>query len=246
MRHPVKLWPIFLTTAFFILSGSAYGHDNMELRMIKVVNGNGPYIYATARAALSPDGRMSFDKKNNMLVVFDRPDYLPHIEELVRVLDVKAPRVEISVRIAEVNSQFLKRSGIYSSQLIFPKGSFDAVADLLNTRTDSFTRAKTAINAQNGIPAQLQVKSEEIFSIPGGFIDVLPMVNSDKTITVKLMPSRSGVEEGESRSESAVLTQVTLHSGDTVAIGRVELLVNPQGASGRRVPMIFLTVNIIQ
>jgi type II secretory pathway component GspD/PulD (secretin) len=263
MQYSLKLWPAFLAAAFFMLAGSACGRGNVELRMIKIVYGNGPSICATAQAALSPDGKMAFDLKTHTLVVFDRPDYLPHIEELVRTLDVRVPQVELSVRIAEVNGLFLKKAGIDSGQVVFSRGSFDVVSGLLNSRTDAFTRSEITLKTLSGAPAQLQVSREEIFgqaeakddrgrSIAyiakkdaGDYLEVLPMANYDNTVTLKLRPSLSRVDERGAVSESAVLTQVTLHSGDMVAIGGVETQDRSPESINRRKTMIFLTATII-
>jgi type II secretory pathway component GspD/PulD (secretin) len=258
MQYRLKLWCALLGAAMCALAGDAYGRGNTELRMIKITQGSGASICATAKAALSPDGRMSFDDKTNTLVVADRPDYLPHIEELVRTLDIKIPQVEISVRIAEVTGRFLQEAGINSGQVIFPRDSFTPVRGLLNARTGSSTRSEMTLTTPSGVPAQLQVRREAVFGSAeakddpgrkavavqkkdaGEFLEILPMANYDNTVTVKVRPSPSRAGSGGGVSESAVLTQVTLHSGDTVAIGSAAVKGNDQ-----RKILMFLSARIM-
>jgi len=264
MQYRLKIWFCFLVTAFFTLMGSAYGRSSdVGLRMIKIMNGNGTSICATAQAALSPDGRMSFDAKTATLVVVDRPDYLPHIEELVRTLDVRVPQVGLSVRIAEVNGRFLKKTGIRYGQIIFPRGSFDPVSGLLSTRTDSSVRSNTMLKTMSGVPTQLRVNREEIFGIvpvtdgsghtvtlsrkkdTGESLEVLPTANLDNTVTVTVRPSRSRVDGDGAVSETAVLAQVTLRSGDTCVIGSVDAQDLLPEAENKRKSLIFLTASVI-
>ena len=255
----MKFCAIAAAVIVFYTAGAVYGRDDLQLRMIKIAYGNGAAICATARKALSPDGKMTFDEKTDTLAVVDRADYLPHIEELVSTLDIKAPVVEISARIAEVDDAFIRKAGIHSAQTIFPRGSFDIVLGLLNTRTGAFTKSDSTLKTASGFPARLQVSRAALFGavkadLPGGgtaavmqkndtgdFLEVLPLVNSDNTVTVKLRPSQSTVREDGSVSESAVLTQVTLHSGDTLAIGSV----GTQRSRSQRRTMMFLSAKII-
>jgi type II secretory pathway component HofQ len=247
MQYRLRVWSVFLGIAIFLFAGNAYGRGNVELRMIKITVGNGRSICATAKAALSPDGKMSFDDKTNTLVVVDRPDYLPHIEELVRTLDIKIPQVEISVRVADVNARFLQAAGIHSGQIIFPRGSLSPVTALLNSRTGAFTRLETTLKTSSGVPVRLQVSRDAIFGISdtekktaGDFLEILPMANYDNTVTVKVRPSPSRAEAGAAVSEGEVLTQVTLHSGDTVAIGNGEAK-----GSEQRKSLMFLSADIM-
>lgn len=244
----------------FIISGMAAAYEGLVLRMIHISYGNGRSICKTARTALSPEGKMSFDEKTNTLVVLDRPDYLGHIEELVSSLDVRPLEVDILVHIAEVNSNFMKKAGIRSGQIIFPVGTFGIVLDMFNTRTDSFTRSEIMLKSESGEPAQLEVSKDEIFGvatveyasgstvtypqrkITGDFLEVLPLVNNDSTVTVKLRPSRANVQDDGSVLESTVLTQVTLHRGDTLALGGVDTQAQSLMAKESRKTMIFLTV----
>jgi type II secretory pathway component GspD/PulD (secretin) len=243
-----------------IISGMASGHEGLVLRMIHISYGNGRSICNIARTALSPDGKISFDEKTNILVVLERPDYLKHIEELVSAMDVKPQEVDISVLVTEVNAGFMKKAGIRSAQIIFPVGTFGVVLDMLGTRTDSFTRSEIRLQAASGEPAQLQVSKEEIYGnatvehasgstvtypqrkITGDFLEVLPLVNNDSTVTVKLRPSSVSLQDDGSVLESSVLTQVTLHRGDTLALGGVNTQAQSLMAKESRKTMIFLTV----
>jgi type II secretory pathway component GspD/PulD (secretin) len=250
----------FIAAFVFVFSGMASAKDDLVLRMIHISYGNGRSICRTARAGLSPEGRMSFDEKTNVLVVLDRPDYLMHIEELVSNLDVKPARVDMIVHVAEVNSKFMKKAGIRSGQIIFPVGTFGVVLDMFGSRTDSVTRSEFMLKAESGEPAQLQVRKDEIFEvatvehasgstvaypqrkISGELLEVLPLVNNDSTVTVKVRPFRADTLDDGSVTESDILTQVTLHRGDTLALGGVDTQTQSRMTDDRRKTMMFLTV----
>lgn len=244
-------------------ASAASAREDLELRMIRIAHGDGASICATAQAALSPDGRMSYDARTSTLVVVDRPEYLPHIEELVASLDVKVPMVRMAVRLTEVTDEFIREAGIHSAQVIFPRGTFAAVLRLLNPGAGAFTRSEMSLTTASGSPAQLQVSREALYGVAaaeypdasvtyverrsvGDFLEVLPMANYDNTVTVKIMPRRSSVQGDGTISESAVLTQVTLHGGDTLAIAgiRQERGQDPSARS-RRTTILFLTADII-
>jgi len=222
-RLKIRIAAVVLAVCF---ASAASAREDLELRMIRIAHGDGASICATAQAALSPDGRISYDARTSTLVVVDRPGYLPHIEELVASLDVKVPTVRMAVRLTEVTDDFLREAGIHSAQIIFPRGSFAAVLRLLNAGAGAFTRSEMSLSTASGSPAQLQVSREALYgvaaaeyqdaSLPlverrsvGDFLEVLPTANYDNTVTVKIMPRRSSVQEGETISESTVLTQVT-------------------------------------
>ena len=233
-----------------VASIAAYGQENLQLRMIKVAHGDGRLICATAKAALSPDGKITFDQMNNTLVVVDRAKYIPHIEELVSKLDIKVPLVEISVRVAEVEKEFLQKAGIRSSQIIYPRGSFDVTLGMLNTRSGAFTKSDITLRTTSGISAQLQVSRQSIFGASadnvtnkdnGDMLEVLPLANFDNTVTVQLRPARSNAVDDSVVNDSSALTQVTLFSGDTLAIANVD----SQASDSRRKTLMFLTAKII-
>jgi type II secretory pathway component GspD/PulD (secretin) len=241
-------WSSFIiTAAIFFFPVLAPCHDDLVLRLIKIANGNGRSICSTAQTALSPDGKISFDPKTDTLAVVDRPDYLPHIEELVSSLDIKVAKVEMSVRIVEVTREFLKEAGFYTSQVIFSRGSFDKVSRLLTNRSLSFTKTETTLKIPSGEAARLSVKSQALFPgsvgtyVSGGLLEVLPTVNNDSTVTLKLRPSESGKPHEGSGPEDKVLTQVTLHSEDTLAIGGFDI----EKDSNQRMIMLLLTAKII-
>jgi hypothetical protein len=154
----------------------------------------------------------------------------------------------------------MKKAGIRSTQIIFPVGTFGNVLDMFKTRTDSFTRSEMMLKAASGEPAQLQVSREEIFGtatveyasgstvsypqrmISGDFLEVLPLVNGDNTVTVKLRPAQASLLDDGPILEKTVLTQVTLHRGDTLALGGVDTSAQSRMGKEDRKTMIFLTV----
>ncbi|MCU0287640.1 MAG: hypothetical protein MUF15_14760, partial [Acidobacteria bacterium] len=211
--------------------------------------------------ALSPQGKMDFDEKTNTIVVLEREEYLAHLQELISYLDTTPQLAVISVTAAQVNESFINKAGIRAVQVIFPKGTYSKLQDLLAAGEDSVRKYQLNLKMNSGEPAILLLSKNEIFpsatvespsgsalSIPGGnqdqeYIEVLPLVNNDDTVTLKLRPAKAGVQTQNPYIEPPVLLQVTVHRGDALTLLGVKTVSELRKDSSARKTLLFLTLN---
>lgn len=238
----MKLMTMFITV-LFILSGVILCQaEDLELKIFQIKHADARSLYNIVIDLKSDQGKISFDLNNNNLIVFDYPENLKRIAEVIEALDEAEKQVTIEVLVAEVTNTFLNDVGITSSQVIIPEGKFNAILHLINTSNQVSIRSKMMVTTLSNRPATLQVSKDEIFgqeviwyrdgryiSTPirkpvGNFLEVLPRVNPDQTITVTLRPSVSTFQQGDFPhiQERSILTQVVINNGDTIAIGGVD------------------------
>jgi len=231
---------IFISIFFFFAAVAFCQADNLEMRIFKVKHGSGRSFYDLANELKSQDGKVSFDANTNSIIVFDYPQNLERIASVIESLDVRERQVEIKVLVTETTDEVLSNIGITSSKVIIPSGEFTAVANLLKTNKDTNIRSQMMVRTLSNQPAVLQVTTDEIIGSQvliygsgttvtspirepiGNFLEVLPVVNNDGTITVTLRPSVSTLEKGATPSERTILTQAVVNDGDTIAIGGLD------------------------
>ncbi|MDP2924383.1 MAG: secretin N-terminal domain-containing protein [Candidatus Omnitrophota bacterium] len=226
---------VFSVVATIILNEAIAG--NLETKIFRMKYGNAESIYRVVNDIKSSEGKVSFDANTNSLIVVDTSQSLERIADLVAQLDIAQKQVEIKVLVVDANDEFLRNIGIASGQVIIPKGKFNAILNLVNTDKKINSRSEISIKVLSNQSAQLAVSREEIFGYTitklsdtteivsvarepvGDFLEVLPAVNGDGTVTVALRPSSSSLTESGDIEDKTILTQVVVNSGDTIAIG---------------------------
>lgn len=219
-----------------IISNEAIA-GNLETKIFRIKYGNAESIYRVVDDIKSSEGKVSFDANTNSLIVVDTSQSLERIAALVAQLDIAQKQVEIKVLVVDASDEFLRNIGIASGQVIIPKGKFNAILNLVNTDKKINSRSEISIKVLSNQSAQLAVSREEIFGYTitklsdtteiisvvrepvGDFLEVLPAVNGDGTVTVALRPSSSSLTESGDIEDKTILTQVVVNSGDTIAIG---------------------------
>jgi type II secretory pathway component GspD/PulD (secretin) len=110
----------------------------------------------------------------------------------------------------------------------------------LREEESSDIRTEMTVTTLSNSPAKVQGVAEEVLGASivwyghdklilapvtmtaGDVLEVLPRVNSDGTILVKLAPSKSAFEEGQTMSAQGVITEVVINDGDTIVISGLE------------------------
>jgi type IV pilus assembly protein PilQ len=264
---------------FSILTASAFSaKEDQEVRVFEIQHGSARSMFAVFEHLKSPEGKVTLHDAANKLIVVDYPKNIKQMEEIIRKLDVPQKQLEVTVIVAEVSGRFLAEAGISSGQVIIPEQRFREVRYLLTSSEESSVRSDMSIRTLSGQPATIQVAREEFFGgniqrsgdttvyMPpatrsaGNFLVVLPRVNSDGTIAVKVRPEMSRFQDDHSIYERSILTQVVVNSGDTIAIGGVTTSrqqVNERTLSHAALPsieegseeysklMMFLTVKVL-
>jgi type II secretory pathway component GspD/PulD (secretin) len=252
--------------------------DNLEMKIFKINHASIETIAELANNLKSNEGRVTFDANTNSLIVLDNPAALMRIEKVIQELDARPKQVEVSVIVADATASFWRKIGIEAGSVVIPDVNFEAVLNLIEQDKNVNKRSKMTVRTLSGEPAQLQVSKEEIIGEEkiiyssgqevtnvvreplGDFLEVLPQVNNDNTITMTLRPSSSNLSESGAPEEKTVFTRVVLNNKDTVAIGGVEQtkresktssfpgfnipIFKEDNQEGRQV-MMFLTVRIL-
>jgi len=229
-------------TIFFFSTMLAFGQScNPEVKIFKIQHGSVEPLLEVVNSLISKEGKVSFDRNSNSLIVVDCPKNLERIATVIQSLDIREKQVEIKVLVAETPASFTNDIGLTVGQVIIPEGRFDAIIDLLKTNREVNIRSEMTVKTLSNRPAQLQVTSEEIIGNQlvilesgtvitspirepiGNFLEVLPSVNNDNTINVIVRPSVSTIDQNANPSERTILTQVVVNSTDTIAIGGADI-----------------------
>jgi general secretion pathway protein D len=226
-----------------LLAGTAYCQpEDMEVEIFKVRNRDAKSLLPAVEHLKSDEGKVTVDNNTDSLIVVDYPQNLRRIAEVLNTLDVPPKQVEIEVIVAEVTDAFLGKAGLSFGQAVMTPEKFDRLKYLLQKREDSSVRSQMSVRTMSGQPAMIQAAQEEILwgavvSTPesktitvapvatrsaGKFLEVLPKVNNDGTITVILRPTVSEFQKDRSIYERSIITQVIVNSGETIAIGGLE------------------------
>lgn len=236
MRIPITL---AILISLFLVAGLCQSQD-LEMRMFTIQHSNAQSISNVAQSLKSAEGSVTYDPNTNNLIVVDYPQNLQRIAAVIGKIDQVAKQVEVQVIVADVTDTLVRDIGLYSGQVILPHGDFIAVLRLLDTDKSSNIRSQMTIKTLSNQPAQLMVSKDEIIGQEithykdgtevrtlirkpiGDFLEVVPSVNGDGTITVIVRPTVSTLERRRTPYERSVLTQVIVNSGDTIAIGGMD------------------------
>jgi type II secretory pathway component GspD/PulD (secretin) len=242
-----------------------------ELKVLKIEHGSAQSLFEVADSLKSEQGKISFDQNSNSLIVFDCPENIERIAQVIKGIDIREKQVEIKVLVIEASERFLEDIGVSYSQVIIPQGKFAAIVDLIKESKETSTRTSMMVRTLSNRPALLQVTTDEVIGTEfvifsngteittpvrepiGSMLEVLPTVNNDGSINVVLRPTVSSMEKLGTPSERSIITQVVLDDGDTVAIGGAQvqkgrskkgLLSGKSSEENKKVEM-FLTAKIV-
>ena len=264
---------IILLCVSFLLYELAYSQTgNIEAKIFKIRHGNLETMQDLANNLKSPEGKVSVDHNTDSLIVVDHPEVLMRISSVIDQLDVPQKQVEIKVLVTELTEKIMKDIGLSALQVIIPSGQSSGILDLLHSSQESTIRSEMTLRTLSNQPASLQVSKDEVFGTTltryadgsevtsvvreqvGDFLQVLPTVNNDGTVTIALMPSVSSLESNGIPRERTILTQVVINNKDTIVLGGVteaktetgkSLFFAAENGESRKV-MMFLTATIIE
>lgn len=232
-----KIIIVFLFIFLLFNFGSAYSQD-LEMKIIKLKYAQASDLYPIINDLKSEQGKVSFDRNTNSLIISDTPKELERLIKLVNELDVGLKQVEIETTIVEATDDFIKDTGLHTSGIILPADRFFAILSLLESRGDANISVKSKIRTLSNKPARIQltqehVIGEDVIIYPSGatwvtperkevgsILEVLPRVNPDNTIEVSIRPSLSNLQENTSLPfERSLSTQVVVNDSDTIMLG---------------------------
>lgn len=238
---------ISLVVFTLVLQGNLYAQTNgLEVKIYKIRHASAQSLFEVANNLKSNEGKISIDTNSNSIIVMDDPLAQKRIREVIESLDIAVQQVEISVVVADVTGTFLNTIGLSSGRLIIPAHQFSVTLQALSKSKSSQIRSQMTITTLSNSPASLQVASDELFGRSvvrysdgtevvtnlrrpvGDFLEVLPRVNNDGTLTIAISPQVSTRETGGAAPfERSVLTQAVINDGDTIAIAGLESSIGP-------------------
>lgn len=231
---------ILISFVFFFFAIAFCQGDNLELRIFRIKHGNLKSLFEIVDNAKSAEGKVSFNANSNSIIAIDYPENINRISYIIDSLDVQEKQVEIKILFVETSAELLKDMGLSSSRIVIPAGEFAAKLDLLKSSSNTSIRSQMAVRTLSNEPALIELMSnqvigEEIVILKNGTqilqptrepigksLEVLPLINSDGTITVVLRPSVSTLERNLTPYERTIYTKVLINDGDTIALGQVD------------------------
>ena len=268
------LLAIFMVTA----SITSLAQEDLKAEIFNIQHISPEDIYKAVDPLKSPEGKVTLISSTHQIVVYDHPESLKRISQVIAQLDLRKEQVEVHVIVEEVSREVLGKIGLTHGQAVIDPEKFTQIQYLLEKENESETRTELMVRTLSGEPANIAVAQKKIYGGPpqrvqgipvivattereaGNFLEVLPRVNSDGTITVIVRPEVSEFTSDQTIHERAILTKVIVYNGYTIALGgiqsgRVEVSQKGITETGISVPtemtektvqtVMFLTVFVI-
>ncbi|MEE8494264.1 MAG: type IV pilus secretin PilQ, partial [Nitrospirales bacterium] len=86
--------------------------EDLVTRVIYVRNVSANDLQGTLRQYMSPRGQLTVDKGGNVLIIQDTPSRVAAFQELVTVLDLEVPQVQIEARIVQADTSYSRSLGV--------------------------------------------------------------------------------------------------------------------------------------
>lgn len=264
---------------FFLLivisSSALAGEGDLEMKVFTLDYGDPEEVYEAVREMKSPDGKINVVTATRNIIVYDYPDNIARIGWLVKKLDARPEQVVVNVRVEEVTSDVIGLLGLTYGQVVVDPEEFEKIRYLMDKQKTSTSSSEMVVTTLSREPATIAVSENRIYggtvekkgnhllSVPqterkaGNFLEVLPVVNRDGTITVTIRPEVSEFLDERTVHERSVLTRVTIANGDTIALGGVRtearrtrqngvsgvgISIPTRGDDGVRQTVMFLTL----
>lgn len=223
--------------------------DGLDVKVFRLKGVSVHSVYEAVKDMKSQEGGMSVDERSNSLIVSDTPERLTMIADIIRRIDFEEKQVDLKVIIVEASEESLTRLGFSHGQLVLPQGRFRVFLDALKSDTSTFVRSEMSVKVMSNHPAAIQASSDEVFGEAvvrypdatearyplrervGEFLEVLPRVNDDDTITIIVRPAMISMNQENVPSERALFTQVSVANGDTVILGGSDTVSSRQQAN---------------
>lgn len=230
-----------------------------KLKIFEIKYGNVETVYEIASSFKSHEGRVSFDKKSAKLIVFDCPENIRRISEVIKDIDVREKQVEIKLLVVGTSQKTMESIGVSAESAVLPESEFTAVVELLKKDKNNDFLSNSTLRTLSGIPAVLHTAKKEfigqevvvvdntVVATPireptGSSLEILPVVNNDGTVKVILRPSASDLENRQVSYDRTIMTSAIVNDGDTLAVG-------PKGtgkdSSDKEAVVMFFTVRVV-
>ena len=226
---------------------------DLEMKVFSLDYGDPEEVYEAVKEMKSPQGKINVVTATRNIIVYDYPDNVARIGWLIKKLDVRPEQVVVKVLVTEVTAEIVGMLGLTYGQVVLPPEEFDKIKYLIDRQKTSESTSEMVVTTLSREPATIAVSQNKIYggtvtkkgshliSVPqteraaGNFLEVVPVVNSDNTVTVTIRPEVSEFLDDRTIHERSILTRVTIANGDTIVLGGVQSQarqVRQEGVSG--------------
>jgi len=235
MKKSILLAIFMVTVAITSLA-----QDDLKAEVFYLQHTSPEDIYKAVNPLKSPEGKVTLISSTHQIVVYDHPENIKRISRVIAQLDLRREQVEVYVIVEEVSQEVLGKIGLTHGQAVIDPEKFTHIQYLLEKENASETRTELMVRTISGEPANIAVSQKKIYGGPpqrvrgipvivaatereaGNFLEVLPRVNADGTITVIVRPEVSEFTSDHTIHERAILTKVIVYNGNTIALGGIQ------------------------
>jgi type II secretory pathway component GspD/PulD (secretin) len=275
----MKKYIIYLITLLLIPCSGLTGPENLKAEVFNIQYSDAEGIYKAVEQLKSPEGKVALHANTNSIIIYDHPENIAVIGRVIRQLDIRKEQVEVRVLVAEISETILGRLGLTYGQAVLPPGEMRKVEYLIQREKISDIQTEMAMRTLSGEPARIAIAQEKLLGgtmirrrrllviIPpveraaGNFLEVVPTVNRDGTVTVIVRPAVSEFLDARTIHERSLITKTTINSGDTIVLGGVQsgrvetrqegipgtaLHVAPRSVKRSVRTVMFLTVRVLE
>lgn len=176
--------------------------EDLVTRVIYVRNVSAEDIQGTLKQYLSPRGQLNVDRGGNALIVKDTPSHVAAFQELVDMLDLEVPQVQIEARIVQADTSYSRSIGV--------QWGAQAGATLEGQKKG------VVVGNITGDPFPFQATDAGLSDVPAGFLVNLPAAVSGLSAVPGL-----GFTFGRLGSANGLSLDVRLSAGELLGLIKV-------------------------
>ncbi|MDD4957695.1 MAG: secretin N-terminal domain-containing protein [Candidatus Omnitrophica bacterium] len=266
MKYNLNMWSrtvcaifLFVTLSPLLISAQDAGTgDRREARTYTVQHGNVGSLAEVLEQVKSPEGKVTPYVSGNMIVVYDTPEAQARMKEVLSKLDIESKQVVINVLTTEITGFDMQGLGI-SGREIIPAEEFSRVRYLLESSKASRMSSAMTLRTLSGQAAKLRIADSRFYPETtyyagghaavtsleerqaGSLLDVIPQVNNDGTIMVRVVPTESAFSSGDAIYARSLMTNVLVNNGDTIVLGGLNA--SRRDISHEGIPVIDTGIN---
>lgn len=231
---------ILLTIFMVTVTITSLAQEDLKAEVFSLQHTSPEDIYKAVDPLKSPEGKVTLISSTHQIVVYDHPENIKRISQVIAQLDMRKEQVEVHVIVEEVSREVWGKIGLTHGQAVIDPEKFTQIQYLLEKENASETRTELMVRTLSGEPANIAVSQKKIYGGPpqrvqgipvivattereaGNFLEVLPRVNTDGTITVIVRPEVSEFTSDQTIHGRAILTKVIVYNGYTIALGGIQ------------------------
>jgi type II secretory pathway component GspD/PulD (secretin) len=280
MRSTRCIAIVFICYIFihYLAGGVCAYPEDMETEIFSVSHRSGQDIFTAVKPMTSPKGKISYFPKGGKIIVQDMPGVLKNIRGIIEHLDEAVEQIRIKVLITELTESEAGRLGIGKGVSMFEGKGSEQIRYFLSREGRKLVKKSMSVLTMNNQAARVNMAVREITPdivlpgeeisvvVPGSsreagnFLEVLPRMHEDGTITVRVSATGGEFTGTRTGKESSIITRTRINDGGTIAIGGAGTSYERQIAgktpffetgisrktAGNKITVIFLTVDTME